>query len=171
MTEEANQGVMGQMGPCGIACAACVLGNGTVAETAKKTKEYIQGYGVEEGAPQAPGGSEVDFDDRASKMPTLFKVGLSMDAYKRGAHALLVSGEFSHPSDNKERLNAGFEYGFNKFFYLRSGYNIGYDTQGLAWGVGFKFDTSQTSGIGVDYAWEDLDYLGSAHRFTLNFSY
>jgi hypothetical protein len=116
-------------------------------------------------------GSEVNFDDRASKMPTLFKVGLSMDAYRRGAHALLISGEFSHPSDNKERMNAGFEYGFNKFFYLRSGYNIGYDTQGLAWGVGFRFDTSQTSGIGFDYAWEDLAYLGSAHRFTLNFSY
>ena len=62
MTDDANQGIMGQMGPCGIACAACVLGNGTVAETAKKTKEYIQGYGVEEWAPQVPGGSEIDFE-------------------------------------------------------------------------------------------------------------
>lgn len=116
-------------------------------------------------------GAEVDFDDRASKMPTLFKVGLSIDAYRRGAHALLASGEFAHPSDNKERLNVGMEYGFNEFFYVRSGYNIDYDTQGLAWGVGFRFDTSQTSDIGFDYAWEDLGFLGQAHRFTLNFSY
>lgn len=116
-------------------------------------------------------GSEVDFDDRASKMPTLFKVGLSMDAYRRGAHALLVAGEFSHPSDNKERMNAGFEYGFNRFFFLRSGYNIGYDSHGLAWGVGFRVDTSQTSDLGFDYAWEDLGYLGQAHRVSLNFSY
>ena len=116
-------------------------------------------------------GGEVDFDDRSSKMPTLFKVGLSMDAYRRGAHALLASGEFSHPSDNKERMNVGMEYAFNQFFYLRSGYNIDYDTQGLAWGVGFRIDTSQTSDLGLDYAWEDLDYLGAAHRITLNFSY
>lgn len=116
-------------------------------------------------------GKNVDFDDRASQMPRLFKLGLSMDAYRRGAHALLVAGEFAHPADNKERLNVGLEYGFNRFFFLRSGYNIGYDTQGLAWGVGFRFDTSQTSDIGVDYAWEDLGFLGQAHRFTLNFSY
>ncbi|HSG28083.1 MAG TPA: PorV/PorQ family protein [Candidatus Krumholzibacterium sp.] len=116
-------------------------------------------------------GGEVDFDDRASKMPTLFRVGLSMDAYRRGAHALLASGEFSHPSDNKERMNVGMEYVFNQFFFLRSGYNIDYDAQGLAWGVGFRIDTSQTSDLGLDYAWEDLDYLGAAHRITLNFSY
>lgn len=116
-------------------------------------------------------GAEVNFDDRASKMPTLFRVGLSVDAYRRGAHALLAAGEFSHPSDNKERMNVGMEYVFNQFFFLRSGYNINYDTQGLAWGVGFRVDTSQTSDIGFDYAWEDLGYLGRAHRVTLNFSY
>jgi len=116
-------------------------------------------------------GSEVNFDDRSSKLPTLFKVGLSLDAYRRGAHALLAAGEFSHPSDNRERMNVGLEYEFNRFFYLRSGYNIDYDSQGLAWGVGFRVDTSQTSDLGFDYAWEDLGYLGQAHRVTLNFSY
>ncbi|MBN1886252.1 MAG: PorV/PorQ family protein [Candidatus Krumholzibacteriota bacterium] len=116
-------------------------------------------------------GAEVDFDDRSSKLPTLFRVGLSVDAYRQGAHALLAAGEFSHPSDNKERMNVGMEYGFNQFFFLRGGYNIEYDSQGVAGGVGFRIDTSQTSDIGLDYAWEDLGYLGSAHRVTLNFSY
>ena len=116
-------------------------------------------------------GGEVNFDDRSSKLPTLFRVGLSVDAYRRGAHALLASGEFSHPADTKERMNVCMEYMFNQFFYLRSGYNINYDTEGLAWGVGFRIDTSQTSDIGLDYAWEDLEYLGRAHRITVNFSY
>ena len=116
-------------------------------------------------------GAEVDFDDRAAKMPTLFRVGLSVDAYRRGAHALLASGEFSHPADNKERMNVGMEYVFNQFFYMRGGYNISYDTEGLAWGLGFRIDTSQTSDIGLDYAWEDLGFMGSAHRVTVNFSY
>lgn len=116
-------------------------------------------------------GGEVDFDNRASKLPTLFKVGLSVDAYRSGAHALLATGEFSHPVDNKERMNVGAEYTFNQFFMLRGGYNIGYDAQGLAWGAGFRLDTSQTSNIGFDYAWEDLGYLGVTHRFSLDFSY
>ncbi|MDD4858391.1 MAG: PorV/PorQ family protein [Candidatus Krumholzibacteria bacterium] len=116
-------------------------------------------------------GGEVDFDDRSSKLPTLFKVGLSIDAYRSGANALLATGEFSHPADNKERMNVGMEYSFNQFFMLRGGYNIGYDSQKLAWGVGFNLDTSQTSDIGLDYSWEDLGYLGTSHRFSLNFSY
>jgi hypothetical protein len=116
-------------------------------------------------------GGDVNFDDRSSKLPTVFKVGLAVDAYRSGANALMASGEFSHPADNKERMNVGMEYSFNQFFMLRGGYNIGYDSQQLAMGVGFKIDTSQTSDIGLDYAWEDLGYLGSSHRFSLNFSY
>ncbi len=116
-------------------------------------------------------GSEVNFDDRTSKLPTMFKVGLAVDAYRSGAHTLLASGEFAHPVDNKERMNVGMEYTFNQFFSLRGGYNIGYDAEGLAAGVGFRIDTSQTSDISLDYAWEDLQELGSTHRFSLNFSY
>jgi hypothetical protein len=116
-------------------------------------------------------GGEVDFDNRASKLPTLFKVGLAVDAYRSGAHALMASGEFSHPADNKERMNVGMEYTFNQFFMLRGGYNIGYDTEKFAWGAGFRLDTSQTSDISFDYSWEDLGYLGTSHRFGLNFSY
>jgi hypothetical protein len=116
-------------------------------------------------------GSEVNFDDRSSKLPTMFKVGLAVDAYRSGAHTLLASGEFAHPVDNKERMNVGMEYTFNQFFSLRGGYNIGYDAEGLAAGVGFRIDTSQTSDISFDYAWEDLQELGSTHRFSLNFSY
>jgi hypothetical protein len=44
-------------------------------------------------------GSKVNYDNRASKMPTVFKVGLSMAAYQRGLHSLQTVGEFSHPSD------------------------------------------------------------------------
>lgn len=116
-------------------------------------------------------GSEVNFDDRSSKLPTMFKVGLAVDAYRSGAHTLLASGEFEHPVDNKERMNVGMEYTFNQFFSLRGGYNIGYDAEGLAAGLGFRIDTSQTSDISFDYAWEDLQELGSTHRFSLNFSY
>jgi hypothetical protein len=116
-------------------------------------------------------GAKVNYDDRESKMPTLFKVGLAVNAYQRGAHSLESVGEFSHPSDNQERMNVGMEYSFNQFFFLRGGANIGYDAHGAAAGFGLLIDTSQTSSLGVDYAWTDLGYLGNIHRISLGFSY
>ena len=62
MKKEAFEAVKDQMGPCGISCALCDLGNGTVAECAGKVKDYLQNYGVSQWAPLVPGGSEVDFD-------------------------------------------------------------------------------------------------------------
>ncbi|MCD6380216.1 PorV/PorQ family protein [bacterium] len=116
-------------------------------------------------------GSEFNFDERSSKLPTVFRVGLSVDLLRQGANILIASSEFSHPSDNAERMNVGAEYSFNQFFFVRGGYNINYDSQGLAWGVGFKIDSSQTSDIKFDYSWQDLSDLGYCNRVTLGFSY
>ena len=62
MLKEALDQVKNQMGPCGITCATCDLGNGTVAETALKLKQYLQTYGVSQWAPLVPGGSDINFD-------------------------------------------------------------------------------------------------------------
>lgn len=116
-------------------------------------------------------GGKVNYDDRDAKMPMLFKVGLSMEAYQRGAHSLLAVGEFSHPSDNTEHMNVGGEYVFNQFFSLRAGYNIDYDAAKAAAGMGLRIDTTQTSQLMFDYAWEDLGFLGDAHWLSVAFGY
>ena len=59
--EQVHLQVRDQMGPCGITCATCDLGNGTVAEIASKLKQYLQMYGISMWAPQVPSGSYVDF--------------------------------------------------------------------------------------------------------------
>lgn len=61
MQEEAFERVRLQVGPCGITCGTCPLGNGTVAETASKALEYVNGYGIKEWAPLVPGGKELDW--------------------------------------------------------------------------------------------------------------
>jgi hypothetical protein len=116
-------------------------------------------------------GGKVNYDNRESKMPTVFKVGLSMSAYRRGAHSVDAVGEFSHPSDNTETMNAGAEYAFNQFFYLRGGYNIGYDAAGAAAGFGLKIDTSQTSDLSFDYSWTEFGFLENIHRIAVGFQY
>jgi len=116
-------------------------------------------------------GGKVNYDSRDSKMPTQFKVGLSMLAYQRGIHSLDAIGEFAHPADNTEHLNVGGEYSFNQFFYLRGGYHVQYDAHGAAAGFGLRIDTTQTSDLNFDYSWTDLGFLGDAHRFSIGFSY
>lgn len=116
-------------------------------------------------------GGEIDFDSRPAKMPMLFKVGLSADLLEMDAHFLLGTVEFSHPSDNKERANMGLEYSFNRFLYLRGGYNAGYDANGATFGFGLEVNTSEKSKMHIDYAFEDLSWLGIAHRFSVSFAY
>lgn len=62
MLKEAFEIVKDQMGPCGIVCATCRLGNGTFAETAQKLQEYLKMYEVPSWAATTPGGADVDFD-------------------------------------------------------------------------------------------------------------
>lgn len=116
-------------------------------------------------------GSEVDFDSRSSKLPTTFKVGLALDAYRNGPHSLITVGEFSHPSDNKERQNFGVEYSYNSFFFLRSGYNVNYDSESFAAGAGIALQTSQSTSIDADYSFVDMGSLGGVHRMSLAFTY
>jgi hypothetical protein len=116
-------------------------------------------------------GGKVNYDNRESKMPTVFKIGLAVSAYRRGAHSVDAVGEFAHPSDNVETMNAGAEYAFNQFFYLRGGYNIGYDAAGAAAGFGLKIDTTQTSDLSFDYSWTDFGFLEDVHRISLGFQY
>jgi hypothetical protein len=61
MIEEAFDRVKFQAGPCGITCATCPLGNGSIAETAKKTLDFVNTYGIKEWAPVVPEGNDLDW--------------------------------------------------------------------------------------------------------------
>jgi hypothetical protein len=68
MVQDTLERVIDQMAPCGIVCASCNLGNGTVADTANDLQELLSFYSVREWASMLPGGSEVDFDELASTL-------------------------------------------------------------------------------------------------------
>ncbi|MBN2334509.1 DUF3795 domain-containing protein [Candidatus Bathyarchaeota archaeon] len=73
MQEKAYEAVKDQAGPCGITCGSCVLGNGTIAETAGKAKTYIQGYGIKEWAPMVPGGAELNWEETEKALDWMSK--------------------------------------------------------------------------------------------------
>jgi len=116
-------------------------------------------------------GSEMKFIDKGVKMPVIFRVGMSMNLYQNGPHSILSSAEFSHPPDNAERLNWGAEYSFQDFFFARTGYNFNYDSDGVAFGAGFKFPVSAGALARLDYAYTDWKTLGGLHRVSLELSF
>lgn len=114
-------------------------------------------------------GSEIRFIERNARIPAIFRVGTSATVLQSADQLLTGSFEFSHPPDNSERLNVGAEYAFRRFVFLRGGYNINYDTEGLAGGAGFRFPVSIAGQADLDYAYTDMKELGAAHRFSLRF--
>ena len=65
----------------------------------------------------------------------------------------------------------GAEYAFRKYLFVRGGYNVNYDSEGIAGGVGFHFPVSVAGMADMDYAYTDMKDLGSAHRFSLRFQF
>ncbi|HYM81652.1 MAG TPA: PorV/PorQ family protein [Candidatus Limnocylindria bacterium] len=116
-------------------------------------------------------GSEITFIDRSARIPALFRVGSSAVVFQNSNQRLMGAFEFSHPPDNAERLNVGGEYAFHNYVFLRGGYNINYDAEGLAAGVGFHFPVSVAGQADLDYAFTDMRDLGGVHRFSLKFMF
>lgn len=116
-------------------------------------------------------GSDMKFIEDNVKMPAVFRVGMSMSVFESANYRVLTSGEFSHPPDNNERANWGMELGYKDFIRLRGGYNIKYDTEGLALGLGVKVPTSLNSEGTIDYAYVDGSDLGGIHRFSVDFRF
>ena len=116
-------------------------------------------------------GSQVKFIEREARIPTIFRVGSSATLFQGADQRMIGSLEFSHPPDNAERVNVGAEYAFRNYLYLRGGYNINYDAEGLAGGVGFHFPVSAAGKADLDYAFTDMGDLGGIHRVSLSFLY
>jgi hypothetical protein len=116
-------------------------------------------------------GTDMTFIEKSVKLPTMFRVGMSMSVYQSSQVRVLAAAEFSHPPDNNERANLGGEVGYKDFLYLRGGRGFGYDAEGLSLGVGFKVPTSLNSEATVDYAFTDEGYLGAIHRISIDFRF
>jgi long-subunit fatty acid transport protein len=116
-------------------------------------------------------GGKFTFDERESKLPVTFKVGVSFNAFKNETQRLTPAIEFQHPSDNLERANVGMEYALNKMFFARAGYHVNYDTDGLAFGFGAALPTGNSTAIQADYSAVDMKALGYVHRFTVSVTY
>lgn len=104
-------------------------------------------------------------------LPMLFRLGMAYDVEMGQTTMLTVAGELKHPNDNLQQGSFGAELGFSDRFFLRSGYKINYEEEGLTLGGGLSANISHSTKLLVDYSWQDFGRLESAQRFSVGFTF
>jgi hypothetical protein len=131
--------------------------------------EDINGDGVNE--------SEINLSTIGWSLPLMFRVGTVIDIVGPGAglwqhpvNRITLEVDGIHPNDNDERMGFGAEYAWKETLFFRSGYKLNHDVETYSLGGGFKFLTD-TFGVGIDYAFQDLGVLESVQRFSVSIAF
>ncbi len=113
------------------------------------------------------------YTGKSYPLPQIFNIGLAAwlvspnpDAlFHAGNQTLLIAADMVQPRDYDQQYNLGIEYGFNDLLFLRGGYKLNYDTEGMSLGFGLAINK-----LRIDYAYSDFgDYLDAVHRFSFGF--
>jgi len=79
---------------------------------------------------------------------------------------LLFAYQLQHPRDYDMQHNLGLEFSWQDVIYLRGGYKLNYDEEGLTFGFGIQY-----AGFNVSYSYDSFgDLLDTVHRFSIGFS-
>ncbi len=80
-----------------------------------------------------------------------------------------IAVDAAHPNDNNQYMNIGGELAlFKEMVQLRAGYKTLFldDSQeGLTLGLGINYGGLTYFNIGVDYAFQQFEFLGDTHSF------
>lgn len=118
-------------------------------------------------------GSEVKYYEESYPLPQTFNIGFSADIIGPGesllktssTHRALFTFDLIHPRDYDQQYGVGLEYSFKDALFLRGGYKINFDEEGLCLGAGLKLKNYT-----IDYSYNDYGrYLGYVNRFTVGF--
>jgi len=112
-------------------------------------------------------GPDMKFITQGYPLPINFKFGGAIDVLDAPHHRAILAIEGSHPSDNREKYNAGIEYTFNKMASFRIGERFEHDLGGLSAGGGLQFKVSDRYTGRFDYGYQNFGVLSDIHRFAL----
>lgn len=115
-------------------------------------------------------GQSADLQVTSWSLPLNFRVGASLELFRRQSSFLLLAVDFNHPTDADERLNFGAEYTLNRRLFLRGGYKFNYEEESFTAGGGIDLPITNYNLL-LDYAFNDFGILGDVHRFSLGFKF
>ncbi len=99
-------------------------------------------------------------------LPLIFRIGAAYDFMFGEDMKLLMSVEAKHPNDNLQQGALGAELAWKDHYFLRGGYKLNYEEEGLGFGGGFITRITGETDLSLDYAWVDFGRLNSVHRFS-----
>lgn len=113
-------------------------------------------------------------------LPISLQVGIADDLYRDKDFRVTGALDFSHPNDLSERIHAGAELAYDEMFFLRGGFFVDTEKSKIRDPITpnddaldrfreFRFGAGvKVRNLVVDYAWQDLESLGSVHRFAVS---
>ncbi|MBM3324676.1 MAG: PorV/PorQ family protein, partial [Calditrichaeota bacterium] len=144
---------------------------------------YSGSYWDYRNATKSGGIFELGYEDAA--LPTMFRLGVAANVFEMlnvrpgDKHDATLSVEMNHPNDNRERLNIGGEYVWNKILALRLGGKFAYDTESFSAGFGLRVPIAENLRFTFDYAYSHYgditaavdEFMMQPHRFSLGFAW
>ncbi len=102
-------------------------------------------------------------------MPLRLQIGIARDIVFFDDQRLTLAVDGIVPNDNNEWVNAGAELAlFDNMILLRGGYKSLFlkDTQeGLTLGIGLRYKRPGFIDLGIDYSYQQFQYLGNVNSF------
>ncbi|MEW5796157.1 MAG: PorV/PorQ family protein [Candidatus Zixiibacteriota bacterium] len=114
---------------------------------------------------------DAELSTRPYNLPLTFRVGMAYDFDFGPRSVLTLAAELNDPSDGRQRGAFGAELGYMERFFLRGGYKLRYEEQGLAVGGGVVAPLGENTRMTIDYAWQDFGRLESTQRFSVGFTF
>lgn len=120
-------------------------------------------------------GPEIKYIAESYPLPQTLSIGVSSYLFAPGNslffqsnnHQLLIAYDMVEARDYGQQYQVGLEYSIKKMLFLRGGYKINYDEEGLTLGFGLKALHTR-----VDYSYASFgETLKPVHRFTVGFDY
>jgi hypothetical protein len=104
-------------------------------------------------------------------LPTVFKMGFSMDAWKKDKHKLIAAAELNNPNDNAENIRLGAEYSFADLLKLQTGIKLSVKGQPYpTFGLGFKSRLG-VHPLHIQYAINPTSNMGNQHVFGIRLTH
>lgn len=104
-------------------------------------------------------------------LPTVFKMGFAIDAYKKDKHLIVGSIQLNNPNDNAENIRIGAEYQYSELIQLQTGYKLSVKGQSYpSFGFGYKSKLGANP-LHINYGMNPTNYMGTQHIFGIQLSF
>lgn len=129
----------------------------------------------EEGTPSGISPVEIELKATPYPLPLCFKLGAGYDIIDMPTNRLTAAFDLSSPNDGAEKVHFGIEDCIMQMFSLRVGYTYDPDawddrksaTERWSGGVGITYPLG-VKPFAVNYAIQDMGYLGLSHRIAVD---